>query len=61
MSINTVEIEYFNPEHTKWNYKVTLDDGTIMGVPQTTTKPFNRHYQDILAWGEEGNTIPEPE
>ena len=35
-------------------YKVVLDDGTITNVPHDTA---NRHYQAILDWVADGNTI----
>ena len=35
-------------------YRVTFTDGTISGVPHDTA---NRHYQEILEWVAEGNTI----
>ena len=35
-------------------YKVVLDDGTITNVPHVTG---NRHYQEILEWVADGNTI----
>jgi len=44
-------------KHTVVNYifyVVTLTDGEIMQVPQDTE---NRHYQEILEWVAEGNTI----
>lgn len=35
-------------------YEVTFVDGTISFVPHDTA---NRHYQEILEWVAEGNTI----
>jgi hypothetical protein len=35
-------------------YKVTLQDGTVWTVPHNEE---NRHYQEILEWVAEGNTI----
>ena len=35
-------------------YRVTFTDGTISNVPHDTA---NRHYQEILEWVAEGNTI----
>ena len=49
--INTVEKIYI-PEG--FNYKVILQDGTEWTVPHDTA---NRHYQEILEWVAEGNTI----
>ena len=36
------------------HYKVIKDDGTVSSVPHDTA---NRHYQEILEWVAEGNTI----
>jgi hypothetical protein len=35
-------------------YIVTYDNGTVLQVPHDTA---NRHYQEILEWVAEGNTI----
>jgi hypothetical protein len=35
-------------------YRVTFTDGTISNVPHNEA---NRHYQEILEWVAEGNTI----
>ena len=35
-------------------YRVTFTDGTISNVPHSEE---NRHYQEILEWVAEGNTI----
>ena len=40
------------------NYTVTYDDGTVLFVPEVEG---NRHYQEVLQWVAEGNTIGEPE
>jgi hypothetical protein len=50
--ISIVEKKYFNGLFT--SYEVILDDGTKWSVPQDET---NRHYQEILEWVAEGNTI----
>tara|TARA_Y100001951_G_scaffold89059_1_gene81118 strand:+ start:593 stop:769 length:177 start_codon:yes stop_codon:yes gene_type:complete len=50
--INTVEKKY-NDDNT-FNYEVTYQDGTIWTVPHDTA---NRHYQEILEWVADGNTI----
>ena len=50
--IDTVEKIYFDGNFC--SYKVTLQDGTIWTVPHDTA---NRHYQEILEWVAEGNTI----
>lgn len=40
------------------NYTVTYDDGTVLFVP---LKENNRHYQEVLQWVADGNSIGEPE
>jgi len=50
--INTVEKIYLEGDFT--SYKVTFSDGTISSVPHNEA---NRHYQEILEWVAEGNTI----
>jgi hypothetical protein len=40
------------------NYTVTYDDGKILFVPKTES---NRHYQEVLQWVADGNSIGEPE
>jgi hypothetical protein len=50
--ISTVE-KYYSPEGL-FAYKVTLQDGTVWTVPHNEE---NRHYQEILEWVAEGNTI----
>ena len=39
-------------------YAVTLDDGKELFVPLDES---NRHYQEVLQWVADGNTIGEPE
>ena len=43
-------------EHT--GFTVTLDDDTVMFVPNNSN---NRHYQEVLQWVADGNEIGEPE
>ena len=50
--IISVEKQYLEGNHT--SYKVVLDDGKILSVPHNEE---NRHYQEILEWVAEGNTI----
>ena len=52
--INTVEKNYNIITNSFENYKVTLSDNKILFVPHDTA---NRHYQEILEWVAEGNTI----
>ena len=49
--INTVEKIYTDSGFT---YKVIYADGTEWSVPHNEA---NRHYQEILEWVAEGNTI----
>jgi hypothetical protein len=49
--INTVEKIYTDSGFT---YKVIYTDGTEWSVPHNEA---NRHYQEILEWVAEGNTI----
>jgi|TARA_Y100000022_G_scaffold125630_1_gene108779 hypothetical protein len=51
--ISTVEKEY-NINNEFSSYKVTYQDGTVWKVPHNEA---NRHYQEILKWVAEGNTI----
>tara|TARA_R100001198_G_C5031561_1_gene96934 strand:+ start:292 stop:465 length:174 start_codon:yes stop_codon:yes gene_type:complete len=54
--INIQNAQYQNDEEgTKLNIKTTID-GTEWSVPLDTA---NRHYQAILEWVAEGNTIEE--
>ena len=50
--INTVEKKY--NEDSTFNYEVNYQDGTIWTVPHNEE---NRHYQEILEWVAQGNTI----
>jgi hypothetical protein len=57
--ISTVEKTYMKEidgEGTIWSrhYCITYDDNTQIHVPHDTA---NRHYQEILEWVAEGNTI----
>ena len=52
--ISTVEKIYSTDDSSVFNYKVILQDGTEWTVPHDTA---NRHYQEILEWVAEGNTI----
>ena len=49
--ISTVEKIY---QGESFSYKVILQDGTEWSVPHNEE---NRHYQEILEWVAEGNTI----
>jgi len=51
--INTVEKYYFDGV---WGntYKTTYENGEVLFVPHNEE---NRHYQEILEWVAEGNTI----
>jgi hypothetical protein len=51
--INTVEKIYLNGTWTNI-YKVIYINGEILDVPHNEA---NRHYQEILEWVAEGNTI----
>jgi hypothetical protein len=50
--ISTVEKKY-NADST-FNYEINYQDGTVWTVPHNEE---NRHYQEILEWVAEGNTI----
>lgn len=50
--INTVEKKY--NEDSTFNYEVNYQDGTVWTVPHNEA---NRHYQEILEWVADGNTI----
>lgn len=50
--ISTVEQTYKDGQSS--NLKLTYDDGAILYVPKDEA---NRHYQEILEWVAEGNTI----
>jgi hypothetical protein len=51
--IQTVEKTY-DMNNNPNGYRVTFTDGTISNVPLNEA---NRHYQEILEWVAEGNTI----
>jgi hypothetical protein len=52
--IQSVE-KLYNELTNEFNvYKVVQTDGKILNVPHDTA---NRHYQEILEWVAEGNTI----
>jgi len=51
--INTVEKTYIDGVWSN-SYSVTFEDGTVWEVPHNEE---NRHYQEILEWVAEGNTI----
>jgi len=51
--ISTVEKIYIECNFNNC-YLVTFEDGTVSSVPHDTA---NRHYQEILEWVAEGNTI----
>ena len=58
--INTVEKQYTNYEPDSeienefTNYKIVYSSGEIVYAPLDEA---NRHYQEILEWVAEGNTI----
>jgi len=52
--INTVEKKYDDIFSSSFIYKVTFSDNKVVFVPHDTA---NRHYQEILEWVAEGNTI----
>ena len=52
--ISTVEKIYMPDDNTSFIYRMTTIDGTISDVPHEES---NRHYQEILEWVAEGNTI----
>ena len=56
MNINTVQKQLDLKSNELCSYKVTLvgDNETVLSVPLDTA---NRHYQAILEWVEDGNTI----
>ena len=55
--MNITSAQYQAYEGTNTSIKATID-GTEMFVP---LDPANRHYQAILEWVAEGNTIQEAE
>jgi hypothetical protein len=52
--IQSVEKLYDELTNEFTTYKVVQADGKILDVPHDTS---NRHYQEILEWVAEGNTI----
>ena len=52
--IITVVKEYDDIFSSSFIYKVTFSDNKVVFVPHDTA---NRHYQEILEWVAEGNTI----
>ena len=52
--IQTVEKQYDSYSNQLSNYKVTYANGEIWYVSHSED---NRHYQEILDWVAEGNTI----
>tara|TARA_R100000995_G_scaffold67973_1_gene36628 strand:+ start:647 stop:823 length:177 start_codon:yes stop_codon:yes gene_type:complete len=52
MAISSVEKEYYDNKYT--SLKVTYNNGEIYSVP---INEENRHYQEILEWVADGNTI----
>ena len=52
--ISTVEKIYSDIIPNDFNYKVTYESGEYCFVPHIEA---NRHYQEILEWVAEGNTI----
>tara|TARA_R100000988_G_scaffold79879_1_gene43397 strand:+ start:647 stop:823 length:177 start_codon:yes stop_codon:yes gene_type:complete len=52
MAISSVEKEYYDNKYT--SLKVTYNNGEIYSVP---INEENRHYQEILLWVADGNTI----
>ena len=52
--IQTVEKQYDFINNELVAYKVIYTDGTEWSVPH---EEANRHYQEILEWVAEGNTI----
>jgi hypothetical protein len=51
--IQSVEKKY-DRDNVSFVYKITMADNKVMFVPHDTA---NRHYQEILEWVAEGNTI----
>ena len=52
--ISTVEKIYSDIIPNDFNYKITYESGEYCFVPHIEE---NRHYQEILEWVAEGNTI----
>jgi len=53
--MDITEATYFTVDDTNTCIQATID-GVVMSVP---LDPNNRHYQAILEWVAEGNTIQE--
>ena len=51
--IQTVEKQY-DRDNKSFIYKITRTDNKVIFVPHDTA---NRHYQEILEWVADGNTI----
>ena len=56
--ISRVVKEYDKTNTNVVSYSVTLDNGKFLSVPLSEG---NRHYQEVLQWVADGNTIGEPE
>jgi|3_EtaG_2_1085321.scaffolds.fasta_scaffold180488_2 hypothetical protein len=55
--MSILRVKKFNEDGVwKGMYLVTFSDGVLSSVPQSE---YNRHYQEIQEWVEEGNTIEE--
>jgi len=55
--MNITSVQFYKNQHDNNDgIKVTLEDGSYISVP---LNPANRHYQAILEWVAEGNTIQE--
>ena len=52
--INSVEKIYSFLDNSKFTYKIIYESGETIYVPHNEK---NRHYQEILEWVAEGNTI----
>ena len=52
--ISTVTKKISSIDNTEFHYIVVYQDGTEFNVPHNEA---NRHYQEILEWVAEGNTI----
>ena len=53
-NITKITKEYGITDNTDFTYRVEYSDGTENIVPHAEA---NRHYQEILEWVAEGNTI----
>jgi translation initiation factor 2 gamma subunit (eIF-2gamma) len=51
--IQSVEKKY-DRDNVSFVYKITMADNKVMFVPHNEA---NRHYQEILEWVADGNTI----